>query len=144
MAGQSKLFESKKLKILLEVDNGQSDYVIICDSGLLRQAVTNLLQNAQESLLEHRVKSPQIKLVLLENDEDTISTVNDNGPGFPDMDIAQLVEPYVTTRQKGTGLGLAIVSKIMDDHAGRMELSVAEGGGASVKLSFKRPRLGKA
>ena len=60
------------------------------------------------------------------------------------MDIAQLVEPYVTTRQKGTGLGLAIVSKIMDDHAGRMKLGVADGGGASVKLSFKRPRLGKA
>ena len=40
------------------------------------------------------------------------------------MDIAQLLEPYVTTRQKGTGLGLAIVSKIMDDHAGRMDLAL--------------------
>ena len=33
VAGQIKLFESKKLKISLEVDNGQSDYVIICDLG---------------------------------------------------------------------------------------------------------------
>ena len=144
VAGQIKLFESKKLKISLEVDNGQSDYVIICDSGLLRQAVTNLLQNARESVLEHHVKSPHIRLLLEETDEDTILTVNDNGPGFPDMDIAQLLEPYVTTRQKGTGLGLAIVSKIMDDHAGRMQLGAADGGGASVKLSFKRPQPGKA
>ena len=60
------------------------------------------------------------------------------------MDIAQLLEPYVTTRQKGTGLGLAIVSKIMDDHAGHMELGVADGGGASVKLSFKRPQPDEA
>ena len=44
----------------------------------------------------------------------------------------------MTTRQKGTGLGLAIVSKIMDDHAGRLELGSAEGGGATVKLWFKR------
>ena len=144
VAGQIKLFESKKLKISLEVDNGQSDYVIICDSGLSRQALTNLLQNAQESLLEHHVKSPHIILMLQETDEDTILTVNDNGPGFPDMDIAQLLEPYVTTRQKGTGLGLAIVSKIMDDHVGRMQLGAADGGGASVKLSFKRPQPGKA
>ena len=106
----------------------------------MRQAVTNLLQNAQESLLEHHVKSPHIRLLLQETDEHTILTVNDNGPGFPDMDIAQLIEPYVTTRQKGTGLGLAIVSKIMDDHAGRMQLGAADGGGASVKLSFKRPQ----
>ena len=141
--GQIKLFESKKLKISLEVDNGQSDYVVICDSGMLRQAVTNLLQNAQESLREHHVKSPHIRVLLQETDENTILTLNDNGPGFPDMDIAQLIEPYVTTRQKGTGLGLAIVNKIMDDHAGRMELGAADCGGASVKLSFKRPHSGK-
>ena len=60
------------------------------------------------------------------------------------MDIAQLLEPYVTTRQKGTGLGLAIVSKIIDDHAGRMELGAAESGGACVKLWFKRPQSDKA
>ena len=45
---------------------------------------------------------------------------------------------------KGTGLGLAIVGKIMDDHAGRMELGAAESGGASVKLWFKRPQSDKA
>ena len=128
----------------MEVDNGQSDYIIICDPGLLRQAITNLLQNARESLLENNVKSPHITLLLQETDDDTILTISDNGPGFPDMDIAQLLEPYVTTRQKGTGLGLAIVSKIMDDHAGRMELGAAESGGASVKLWFKRPQSDKA
>ena len=144
VSGQITLFESKKLQISLEVDNGQSDYVIICDPGLLRQAITNLLQNARESLLENNVKSPHITLLLQETDDDTILTISDNGPGFPDMDIAQLLEPYVTTRQKGTGLGLAIVSKIMDDHAGRMELGAAESGGASVKLWFKRPQSDKA
>ena len=144
VSGQITLFESKKLQISLEVDNGQSDYVIICDPGLLRQAITNLLQNARESLLENNVKSPQITLLLQETDDDTILTISDNGPGFPDMDIAQLLEPYVTTRQKGTGLGLAIVSKVMDDHAGRMELGVSESGGASVKLWYRRPQLDKA
>ena len=99
-SGQITLFESKKLQILLEVDNGQSDYVIICDPGLLRQAITNLLQNARESLLENNVKSPHITLLLQGTDDDTILTISDNGPGFPDMDIAQLLEPYVTTRQK--------------------------------------------
>ena len=144
VSGQIKLFESKQLQISLKVDNGQSDYVIICDSGLLRQAITNLLQNARESLLENNVKSPHILITLQETVDDTILTISDNGPGFPDMDVAQLLEPYVTTRQKGTGLGLAIVSKIMDDHAGRLELSSRNVGGASVKLCFKRSQSDKA
>jgi len=143
-AGQIKLFETKKIQLAFEVDNGQSEYVIICDAGLLRQALTNLLQNAQESLLEHHVKAPKIDLLLQEFDEETVLTVSDNGPGFPDMDFTQLLEPYVTTRQKGTGLGLAIVSKIMDDHGGRMELGRADAGGAMVTLRFVRYRPSKS
>ena len=73
---------------------------------------------------------------LEENDDETTLTISDNGPGFPEMDVAQLLEPYVTTRQKGTGLGLAIVSKIMEDHAGSMRLGIADGGGALVCLKF--------
>ena len=52
------------------------------------------------------------------------------------MDLAKLVEPYVTTRQKGTGLGLAIVSKIMEDHGGALQLGRASSGGAAVILLF--------
>jgi two-component system nitrogen regulation sensor histidine kinase NtrY len=137
-AGQITLFKTKKLQMSLKVDNGKSDYVIVCDAGLLRQAFTNLLRNAQDSLLEHKVKSPKVSLLLKETEEEATLTICDNGPGFPDMDVSQLLEPYVTTRKKGTGLGLAIVSKIMDDHAGRMELGAADDGGASVKLCFNR------
>ena len=41
------------------------------------------------------------------------------------MDLNQLLEPYVTKREKGTGLGLAIVSKIVEDHAGGLVLGSA-------------------
>jgi len=50
------------------------------------------------------------------------------------MDRAQLLEPYVTNRDKGTGLGLAIVSKIVQDHAGELHLLDAEEGGACVMI----------
>ena len=69
-------------------------------------------------------------------DDMTAITLIDNGPGFPEMDLGKLLEPYVTTREKGTGLGLAIVSKIMEDHAGSMHLGTADGGGALVCLKF--------
>ncbi len=63
-------------------------------------------------------------------------SITDNGPGFPDIDRASLLEPYVTKRDKGTGLGLAIVSKIIQDHGGDLELLDAETGGARVVMSL--------
>jgi signal transduction histidine kinase len=39
--------------------------------------------------------------------------VTDTGPGVPQQVLANLFQPFVTTRQKGTGLGLAISQRIV-------------------------------
>ena len=134
--GQISLFSSKGLALKIEIDDATNDYETICDAGLVRQALTNLLQNSKDSLGEHSVASPSIKIALASEDDMISITLIDNGPGFPEMDLGKLLEPYVTTREKGTGLGLAIVSKIMEDHNGSMHLGIADGGGALVCLKF--------
>jgi len=134
--GQISLFASKDLSLDVEIDDAKQDYTTICDAGLVRQALTNLLQNAKDSLQEHHVAAPAIRISMASEDDMIAITLADNGPGFPEMDLGKLLEPYVTTRQKGTGLGLAIVSKIMEDHGGNMQLGKADGGGALVCLKF--------
>jgi two-component system nitrogen regulation sensor histidine kinase NtrY len=134
--GQISLFASKDLALDVEIDDAKQDYTTICDAGLVRQALTNLLQNAKDSLQEHHVAAPSIRISMASEDDMIAITLADNGPGFPEMDLGKLLEPYVTTRQKGTGLGLAIVSKIMEDHGGNMQLGKADGGGALVCLKF--------
>ncbi|MDC3293197.1 PAS domain-containing sensor histidine kinase [Alphaproteobacteria bacterium] len=134
--GQISLFASKDLSLGVEIDDAKQDYTTICDAGLVRQALTNLLQNAKDSLQEHHVAAPSIRISMASEDDMIAITLADNGPGFPKMDLGKLLEPYVTTRQKGTGLGLAIVSKIMEDHGGNMQLGKADGGGALVCLKF--------
>ena len=62
--------------------------------------------------------------------------VEDNGKGLPAENTDQLMEPYVTTREKGTGLGLAIVRKIMEDHNGELILKNRKSGGAIISLIF--------
>ena len=135
-SGQTALFADNKAVITLSVDNADEPYMTLCDPGLVRQALTNLLQNAIDSLDDNHVEKPQIDLGLARDQDGIRLTVTDNGPGFPDMDLAKLLEPYVTTRQKGTGLGLAIVNKIMEDHGGEMQLERAASGGAVVTLLF--------
>ena len=134
--GQISLFAGRDLSLDVEIDDANNDYATICDAGLVRQALTNLLQNAKDSLDEHRTATPTIRIKLQSEDDMIAIIVTDNGPGFPEMDFEKLIEPYVTTRQKGTGLGLAIVSKIMEDHSGTMHLGNADNGGALVCLKF--------
>ena len=134
--GQISLFASKDLSLDVEINDAKQDYTTICDAGLVRQALTNLLQNAKDSLQEHHVAAPAIHISMASEDDMISITLVDNGPGFPEMDLGKLLEPYVTTRQKGTGLGLAIVSKIMEDHGGNMQLGKADSGGALVCLKF--------
>jgi two-component system nitrogen regulation sensor histidine kinase NtrY len=114
--------------------------VVQCDGRQITQALTNLLQNAIDSI-EGRVAEPgqvlprgAIEVSLAIDDGRVLIAVSDNGRGLPVAERDRLTEPYVTTRAKGTGLGLAIVKKIMEDHSGTLEMQDNPGGGARVVL----------
>ena len=123
---------------------------MLVDEGLMRQMVTNLMQNALNALSEARSQEPEISLLLSHNTADDIMlTLQDNGPGFPDGDLDKLFEPYMTTRDSGTGLGLAIVQKIVDDHNGQITLSnrfddAGKKAGATVTITLPADRGGEA
>lgn len=109
-----------------------------CDGRQMGQVVTNLVQNAAESMDRRDGKDdgPRVILRLQEEDGRAVIEVEDNGPGLPVEGRDKLLEPYVTTRKKGTGLGLAIVRKILEDHGGNLVLGDAEGGGALIRAEF--------
>ena len=138
VAGQANLFETETLAVSVTAEPDDQPFTVFGDPGLLRQALTNLIQNAAESMADAGTSNPRIDLSLSINNGFVIISVADNGAGFPDMDLNQLLEPYVTKREKGTGLGLAIVSKIVEDHAGGLVLGSAGSadpeGGALVTM----------
>lgn len=120
------------------------------DSQQLRQAFTNIIQNALDSIKARRERDGTAgKIIVLLSqrpaNQEIVIAVIDNGLGLPrDEDAGHLMEPYVTTRETGTGLGLAIVKKIMEDHKGALILGQTDGiksmpgwtdfGGACVSL----------
>ena len=140
--GQVALFEAQKVEFSTDLDTDPDGGMVMGDAGLLRQALTNIIQNAIDSLSGARVAEPQIRLALLVNDGQVCLEVSDNGPGFPKKGRSSLLEPYVTGRDKGTGLGLAIVGKIIQDHSGELELADADDGGA--KVVIRLAQLGAA
>ena len=68
--------------------------------------------------------------------------VADTGAGIAPEHIEAVFDPFFTTRPpgEGTGLGLAIVAATMADFGGRIDVSSAQGGGASFTLSFPTHR----
>lgn len=105
-----------------------ADPTIVADSAL-RQALTNLLDNAIEA-------SPDGAWMRASLDDGRVTvTVRDAGPGFnPDM-LADLGKPYNSSKGKpGGGLGLFLVSNVVRKLGGAVEarnLII----GAEVKIS---------
>lgn len=119
---------------------------VLGDATQMRQVVHNLLQNAQDAVVEkadgHALPEILISTEAVHypdadgHDQTAVRmTVADNGSGFHPKVIARAFEPYVTSKPKGTGLGLAVVKKIIEEHGGRIELHNRKGGaGAKVLI----------
>lgn len=95
------------------------------DSTMLRQVIHNLLQNAQDALVEQADAVIEVA-TKIQNDMLVIK-VEDNGAGFPEEMMLHAFEPYMTTKTHGTGLGLAIVKKIIEEHKGGIKIENVQG-----------------
>lgn len=104
---------------------GEPAIVASFDRLQLTQVITNLLQNAIDSIHERQQSVPdigRIRITVERKGDNIILTLEDNGLGLPEKIKDEIMEPYVTTKKKGSGLGLAIVKKIMEDHDGSVVL----------------------
>lgn len=111
---------------------------IVGDATQLRQVIHNLLQNAQDALVE--AVEPGITVASVPHGDGIRFTVTDNGSGFPEHLMKRAFEPYVTTKPKGTGLGLVIVKKIVEEHGGSVAIGNIEPHGARVTIQLPAAR----
>ncbi len=124
------LYETNTAKIDLDLQARIAE--VNGDATRLRQVLHNLLQNAQDVLLETR--HPRITISTVNSGDQIILRVTDNGTGFTPDVLAKAFEPYMTTKAKGTGLGLAIVKKIVEEHNGHIDIENEQNGGATVTV----------
>jgi len=107
------------------------------DPMLLRQAMTNLVDNA----FRHgrgEGGPPTVILSVFREHGRPVVRVADDGPGFPEgLDV---LRPYVAGRGGGNGLGLPLVRWIAERHGADLRIGAAGGrdglDGAAVELRF--------
>lgn len=102
------------------------------DSAQLRQVLHNLLQNAQDALIDTPEPVIEVKTGTMHGGVQL--SVRDNGCGFSEEIRARVFEPYVTTKLKGTGLGLPIVKKIIEEHDGFIHIENIKPHGAQISI----------
>jgi len=103
------------------------------DRDSLYRAFYNIMSNAIQAM----GASGTLTISLGRSDEPEASVVlvfQDTGSGFPEDAMAQLLDPFFTTRDGGTGLGLPIVNNIITSHNGTLTLDNAPDGGAEVRV----------
>jgi len=116
----------------------RADLEIWGDGDLLEQALGNLFRNSLQAL--EGIAPPKKIEILMGNTETgrVWLRIQDNGPGIPAEVRARLFVPFVTTKAQGTGLGLSFVKRVVEEHAGSLELLDPAGGkgGACFEMSL--------
>lgn len=102
----------------------------------IEQVLTNLLRNAADAV--EGTAAPQISVALGIDLGTVWLTVRDNGHGLGAATLADLQEPFVTTREsgRGMGLGLAISASIVAEHEGTIEAQNLPERGALFRIEI--------
>ncbi|WAA12991.1 ATP-binding protein [Fervidibacillus halotolerans] len=131
-------FFQKRIKV--ETDLEKEPIYIVCDEQRLRQVLINLMKNAIEAM----DKPGKITMKVTRGTKEGIFEITDEGSGIPEELIGKLGQPFFTTKNNGNGLGLMMCYKIIEEHAGRIEVESKEGEGTTFRVYLPLAKKEKA
>lgn len=118
---------------------GEDQLPLHGDALQLREALANLLDNA----LRYTPRGSRITLRVSRDDthHTALLALEDNGPGLPPEQLAQVFQRFwrASTLPGGCGLGLAIVQEVARRHGGGASAAASPTGGLTVTLSLPLP-----
>lgn len=104
----------------------------------VHQLFSNLIHNA----IKFNEGAPSItiqhELIKVENSDQHIIKVSDNGIGFDQKYAETAFKPFkrLTTNHSGTGIGLALCKRIVENHNGTISVTSIAGSGTTFIISF--------
>jgi signal transduction histidine kinase len=102
------------------------------DRTLLRQALVNLITNAEQAM----PGGGHVTLGARRTDAGVELSITDEGVGIPEDLQSRIFDLYFTTKDDGTGIGLAVVQQIVQLHGGRIRLRSSPGQGTQITLQL--------
>ena len=126
--------ERAKIELRKEFDSALPD--IDADPNLIRQAVMNLMINAEQAMPE----GGTLTLRTEKNGRNVRLRILDTGKGIPASIQPRVFELFFSTRPSGTGLGLSLTKKIVEEHDGTIDIRSEPDRGteATIELPYGR------
>ncbi|MCB1917030.1 MAG: hypothetical protein KDG52_15105 [Rhodocyclaceae bacterium] len=96
---------------------------ISCSPSQINQVFLNIISNAAQAIPDDRDGTLTLRTSRAGDDRVRIE-IQDNGGGIPADVLPKIFDPFFTTKDvgKGTGMGLSISYKIIQQHAGHIEV----------------------
>ena len=102
------------------------------DPEKIKQAVLNIIRNAQEAL----PGGGRISIATKVEGGCAVLSIGDDGSGIAADDLPLIFEPFFTRKGAGTGLGLSITQRIIEEHRGRIRVESAPGEGTRFTIEL--------
>ncbi len=127
--------------ITLRLEPAEGAPTVTGDRTLLRQAVSNLVDNA----IKYTPTSGQVSVGLGTTHQEAVIHITDTGIGIAPEDQVRLFEKFYRIKRRetgniqGTGLGLALVKSIIERHGGRVWVESVPNQGSTFYIALPLP-----
>lgn len=116
--------EGKGIDLYVEVKSDLKELVV--EDWELCKVLANLIDNAMTAL-EEQPGEKKLRVDVIEDKENYIFSVSDNGPGIPThLQETVFKQGYSTKSEEGHGMGLFIVANVIKAYKGSIELKSEE------------------
>ncbi len=128
----------RSLKITQRFDESIGRFKV--DAGIIRSAITNIIENAIEACTVDKSKKEHEIVFQVKQDDDFIFfVISDNGIGMDEETKANVFTPFYSLGEnKGTGLGLYISNRILSRHGGKIAMVSAPEQGTVFTLQIPK------
>jgi PAS domain S-box-containing protein len=105
----------KNMQIAVKID-AEDAPVIFGHSNEYCQVLLNILINARDALSERKIDRPEVMIAIRTENGKSVVTISDNAGGIPDHAMANIFDPFFSTKgpDKGTGVGLFMSKNIIE------------------------------
>jgi signal transduction histidine kinase len=125
--------EQQGVKVNVATD-GHGDTKFQADYEQIKTCFSNLMINAVQAMPE----GGALDVTVHPNESNLHIEFADTGVGIAPENLAQIFEPYYSTKDTGIGLGLPLTKKIIEEHGGQISVASEPGKGTTFTVTLPR------
>jgi len=110
------------------------------DPVQVQQVVLNVIINAMDAVSDADIGDREVRISTFRSGGVAEIRVADSGRGISESDLANVFNPFFTTKPQGMGMGLAIAKTIVEAHHGTIVAENQSSGGA--RFTIRLPITG--